>query len=474
MSSLEHEPKNCWETYSSPEHRAAMDAFAGRYLEFLTACKTERETMVYVRSRLLEAGFAESLDGSFPGNACFRVLKGKTVFIARRGVKPLSEGFRLLGAHADSPRLDLKQRPIYEDCQVSQAKTHYYGGVRKHQWLARPLALHGVVAKTDGTVIEVRIGEDPADPVFSVPDLLPHLASKQMEQKLADAFEAEKLNIILGHAPQDPACADPETCGPEQSGNGGKGKPSKVKHRVLALLNDRYGITETDLYSAELMAVPAGPARYVGLDSSLIGGYGQDDGLCVFAGLEAMLAAQTPEHAQIVLFWDKEEIGSEGATGARSKFFEFSLEDLVAAWEPGARLSRVLHASKAVSADVNAALDPDYQDVHEKMNASLLGFGPTFNKFTGHRGKVGASDAHFEYVAWMRGVMDKAGVPWQMAELGKVDLGGGGTVAKFLAEYCLDIIDFGPPVLSMHSPFELSSKADLYATLLAYTAFLQS
>jgi aspartyl aminopeptidase len=478
MSNLEHESKSCWEVYASPEHRAAMDQLAGRYLEFLTACKTERETMVYVRRRLLDAGFAETSGGSFTGDACFKVLKGKTIFIARRGKRPLSEGFRLLGAHADSPRLDLKQRPLYEDCHVSQAKTHYYGGIRKHQWLARPLALHGVVAKTDGTVIEVRIGEDPADPVFSIPDLLPHLAYKQMEQKLSDAFEAEKLNIIIGHAPQDTAVeADPTAgagAGAGDAAGGKNGKPSKIKARVLALLNERYGITETDLYSAELMAVPAGPARFVGLDSSLMGGYGQDDGLCVFAGLEALLAAPQPEHAQIVLFWDKEEIGSEGATGARSKFFEFSLEDLVAAWEPGARLSRVLDASKAVSADVNAALDPDYQDVHEKMNASLLGFGPTFNKFTGHRGKVGASDAHFEYVAWIRGVMDKAGVPWQMAELGKVDLGGGGTVAKFLAEYCMDIIDFGPPVLSMHSPFELSSKADLYATLLAYTAFLKS
>ncbi|GFK93519.1 putative M18 family aminopeptidase 1 [Fundidesulfovibrio magnetotacticus] len=463
MNPLEHESKNCWEVYSSESDRAAMDALAGRYVRFLTECKTERETIAYVRRRLLEAGFIESPDGSFSGEACFKVSHGKTAFIARKGRRPLSEGFRLLGAHADTPRLDLKQHPLYEDCNVSQAKTHYYGGIRKYQWLARPLALHGVVAKTDGSVVEVTIGENPEDPVFTIPDLLPHLAYKQVEQKVSDAFEAEKLNIIMGHAPA-----------PKDDDAKENGAKASVKKKVLALLHERYAITESDLYSAELQAVPAGPARFVGLDGSLIGGFGHDDRLCVFAGLEALLAAEAPEHAQIVLFWDKEEIGSEGSTSAGSMFFEYALEDLIAAWEPGARLSRVMEAGKAVSADVNAALDPDYQEVHEKLNACLLGHGPTFNKFTGHRGKVGASDAHPEYVAWIRGVMDAAGVPWQMAELGKVDLGGGGTVAKFLAAYCMDIIDFGPPVLSMHSPFELCSKADLHATMLAYKAFLAS
>ena len=479
MESLEHESKSCWEVYSSPQDRAAMDGLAAGYVSFLSACKTEREVMRHVRERLLGAGFAESPNGDFQGDACFRIFKGKTVFIARKGKRPLSEGFRLLGAHADSPRLDLKQRPLYEDCSVSQAKTHYYGGIRKHQWLARALALHGVVVKADGTVVEVVIGEDPADPVFTIPDLLPHLAYKQMEQKLSEAFEAEKLNIIMGHAPSE-AGNGPET-GDEaaasscaQAPKNGKDCKTKIKARVLSLLNQRYGITESDLYSAELQAVPAGPARYVGLDSSLIGGYGHDDRICVFAGLEALLAAERPEHTQIVLFWDKEEIGSEGSTGASSNFFEYCLEDLIEAWEPNARLSRVLDAAKAVSADVNAALDPDYQEVHEKMNACHLGFGPTLNKFTGHRGKVGASDAHPEYVAWIRNVLDSAGVPWQMAELGKVDLGGGGTVAKFLAKYGMDIIDFGPPVLSMHSPLELASKADLYASMLAYKAFLES
>jgi len=466
---FEHESKSCWDVYSTPEHTGAMDGLAKRYVEFLSACKTERETIAYVREKLTAAGFVRSDNGHFDGPSCFREFRDKTVFIVRQGKRSLSEGFRLVGAHADTPRVDLKQHPLYEDCNVSQAKTHYYGGIRKHQWMARALALHGVVVKTDGARVEIAIGEDPADPVFTIPDLLPHLAYKQVEQKLTDAFEAEKMNIILGHAPA--AKDDGTDKGQNNNGKNGKGR---VKAMVLALLNKRYGITESDLYSAEIQAVPAGPARFVGLDGSLIGGFGHDDRICVFATLEALLTAPQPEHTQIVLFWDKEEIGSEGSTGAKSKFFEYCLEDVIASWEPKARMSRVMHASKALSADVHGALDPDYQDVHEKLNASLLGHGPTFCKFTGHRGKVGANDAHPEYVAWLRNLLDTAGVPWQMAELGKVDLGGGGTVAKFLAVYGMDIIDFGPPVLSMHSPFEIASKADLYATMLAYQSFLGS
>lgn len=459
---LELKPQSCWERYSSKKDRAAVVRYAKRYVEFLSACKTERETVDYVRDALEKKDFAESDAGTFSGDAVFRVMKGKTVFIARRGKKPLSEGFRLLGAHADTPRIDLKQRPLYQECGVAQAKTHYYGGIRKHQWHARPLALHGTVAKKDGTVVRVCIGEDPKDPVFTILDLLPHLAYKQMEKKVSAAFEAEKLNVVLGHAPADGEKDDKENNG------------SDIKKKVLELLNERYDIVEADLYSAEMQIVPAGPARLVGLDGSLIGGYGQDDRSCVFAVLEALLSAPAPEHAQIVLFWDKEEIGSEGSTGAKSKFFEYCLEDLIDAWEPGVRPSRVYLASKALSADVHGALDPDYQDVHEKLNSATIGFGPCFCKFTGHRGKVGANDAHPEYVAWLRNVLDTAKVPWQMAELGKVDLGGGGTVAKFLAVYGMDIIDFGPPVLCMHSPFEVASAADVYASMLAYKAFLKS
>ena len=460
--------KSCWETYTDAAVQATRRELADRYVAFLTACKTERETVNHVREMLTAAGFVESPDGEFTGEAVFRVIKGKSVFVARKGKKPLRDGFRLVGAHCDTPRLDLKQRPLYEDCGVAQLKTHYYGGIRKHQWLARPLALHGVVAKKDGTLVTVTIGEDPADPVFMIPDLLPHLAYQQVEKKLSEAFEAEKLNIIIGHSPTESAKPAEEDKKDKKNGK------DPIKTKVLALLHERYNIEEADLYSAELQAVPAGAARLVGLDGALVGGYGQDDRVCVFTALSALLAAPEPEHTQIVLFWDKEEIGSEGSTGAKSHFFEYCLEDLIDAWDAGARKSRVMTAGKAMSADVHAAMDPDYQDLHEKLNSAILGYGPVFCKFTGHRGKVGANDAHPEYVAWLRNLLDEAGIPWQMAELGRVDLGGGGTVAKFLAVYGMDIIDFGPAVLSMHSPFEITSVADVHASMLAYKAFLGS
>lgn len=459
---LEYTPTNCWERYHSPEDREAMDSLAARYLDFLSTCKTEREVVEYAMLEARKAGFDENFG---QGERFMRVFKDKTLFLARRGKRPLAQGFRLLGAHGDSPRLDLKQRPLYEDCHVSQAKTHYYGGIRKHQWLARPLALHGVVVKADGQAVRVCIGEELDEPVFSVLDLLPHLAQEQNEKKLAKAFDAEKMNIILGHAP----------VAKKDGAEGDQAPKSPVKRHVLELLHRKYGIVEEDLYSAELQAVPAGAARYVGLDRACIGGYGQDDRICVFAGLEALFAQQEhPEHSQIVLIWDKEEIGSDGSTGAKSMFFEYCLEDLLQAWEPETKPREALLAAKALSTDVHAALDPDYQELHEKLNAALFGHGPVFCKFTGHRGKYSANDAHPEYVAWLRGVLVRAGVPWQMAELGKVDQGGGGTVAKYLAVYGMDVIDFGPPVLSMHSPFEISSKADLYATVKAFEAFLRS
>ncbi len=454
---LEHAPRSCWDVYDSASHRRQMEQLAARYLDFLTRCKTERETVAHVAKRAKAEGFRED----FGGKACLRANRGKTILLARRGRKPLSQGFRLVGAHADAPRIDFKQHPLYAEVQVGLAKTHYYGGIRKHQWLARPLALHGVVIKKDGSLVDVVVGEEADDPVFTIADLLPHLAYKQVEKKLSDAFDAEKLNVVLGH---EPAAQE----GTDSNGNG------RIKKRVLQILNRRYGLSEADLFSAEIQVVPAGPARFVGLDAALMGGYGQDDRISVFCAMEALFAEKAPEHAQIVLFWDKEEIGSEGSTGAQSYFFEYCLEDLIEAWEPAARKSRVFAVSEAISADVHAAVDPDYQDVHEKLNSAYLGYGPCFCKFTGHRGKVGANDAHPEYVGKLRRMLDAAGIPWQMAELGKVDLGGGGTVAKFLAKYGMDIIDMGPPVLSMHSPFELTSKADLYATLLALREFLKS
>jgi len=459
-SELEHSSRNCWDVYSSAADKKAVEACAATYIDFLTRCKTERETVDYVLAAARAAGFSETLNAKT--KAYVHAQRGKTVLLARRGKKPLSEGFRLVGAHCDTPRIDLKQHPLYEDTDIGLMKTHYYGGIRKYQWLARELALHGVVVKKDGTVVKVVVGEDPKDPVLTITDLLPHLAQKQAEQKVSDAFDAEKLNAVVGH--------EPVGRGDEKAAK----DKDRVKRRVLELLSARYGITEGDLFSAELQLVPAGPARNVGLDASMIGAYGHDDRSCVFSALQALLAEKTPEHTQLVLFWDKEEIGSEGATGAQSLFFEYALQDILDVWSPGTKLSHVFARGMAISADVNAAVDPDYMDVYEKLNAAYMGQGPCFNKFTGHRGKVGANDAHPEFVAYLRNILDAANVPWQMAELGKVDVGGGGTVAKFLAVYGMDVIDMGPAVLSMHSPFEVLGKSDLYATVQALRAFLKS
>ncbi|KAF4530800.1 hypothetical protein B566_EDAN018830 [Ephemera danica] len=453
-------PKNAWDIYSSARDTAAMGALAERYRTFLSQCKTERETIAYAKKRLQDAGFREG----FNNPMAMVTLHGKTLFAVRRGSAPLEQGLRLLCAHADSPRLDLKQHPLQEQSHVGQAKTHYYGGIRKYQWLARPLALHGVVVREGGEVIPVVLGEDPAEPVFTIADLLPHLAAHQAEQPLSKAFEGEKLNLILGHQPL-----------PKGKKTAADKEPKElVKAHILALLHKKYGIVEEDLYSAELQAVPAGPARYVGLDAALIGGYGQDDRINIFTALEAMLAGTArPYHTQCLMFWDKEEIGSEGSTGAKSRFFEYCVQDCLAAWAPRTAFSKLMLNTMAISADVHAAVDPDWQELHEKLNAAYLGHGPCFCKFTGHRGKYEANDAHPEYVSWLRRVLNAKKIPWQMAELGKVDGGGGGTVAMHLASYGMHIIDCGPPILSMHSPFEVASKVDLYATTLAFTAFLQ-
>lgn len=454
---LEYELESAWDVYNSKQDVKAMNALADRYVDFLSECKTERLVMDYVRKRINKAGFKDDLTAS----RAYTFNRNKTCFIARKGKRPLSEGFRLLGAHVDCPRLDLKQRPLYEDTDICLAKTHYYGGIRKYQWLTIPLALHGTIVKKSGEEVTLCIGEDPADPVFTITDLLPHLAHKEMGKKLEEAFEAEKLNIILGQSPTAGAKKDDE-----------KAK-EPVKRKVLELLHKKYGIAEADFLSAEVQAVPAGRARYVGLDEGIIGSYGQDDRSSVFCALEALLEEAEPEYAQIVLFWDKEEIGSDGATGAKSLFFEYCMEELADAWEPDARLSKIFMNGSALSADVSAAMDPDHKDVYEPLNAARLGYGPCFNKFTGHRGKVGANDAHPDFIGWLRRIFDDAGIPWHMSELGKVDVGGGGTVAKFLAVYGMDVIDVGVPVLSMHSPFELSSKVDIYACTLAFREFLK-
>lgn len=460
MDTFASSPKSGWEIYRSAEHREAMSALADSYIRFLSASKTERETVANVIENLKQAGYAEG----FSTSHAFVSLHGKAIFVARKGRRPLSSGIRLISAHTDSPRLDLKQHPLIEQAGVGQAKTHYYGGLRKYQWFARPLALHGVIVKANGDIIRVCLGEEENEPVFTIADLLPHLAHKDASLKLSDAFDAEKLNIILGHEPV-------------LSEEGAEEKnvtKDAVKSHILRLLNEKYGICEDDLISAELEAVPAGKARYVGLDKSIVGGYGQDDRICVYTAMQALLDAEEPEYTSCLIFWDKEEIGSDGSTGASSRFFQYCVEDMAAAWEPATPFRTIMMNTRALSGDVHAAVDPDWQDRHELKNSAFFGFGVAFCKFTGSRGKYGANDAHPEYLGWMRGVLDARTIPWQMAELGKVDVGGGGTVALFLAAYGMDVVDAGPALLGMHSPFELSSAADIYSAKLAYQAFFEA
>jgi len=420
-----------------------IEAFSRDYLTFMSRVKTEREAVAYIMGQ--------------GAKGLIRIdNRGKALALCRKGKAPLAEGVRLVVAHLDSPRLDLKVNPLYEDTELAMLKTHYYGGIKKYQWLARPLALHGVVVKEDGTSIAITIGEESDEPCFTIEDLLPHLAAKvHAEKRVSEAFQGEKLNIIFGSRP------DPEV------------KEEKVKAAILKLLKSKYGMVEQDFVSADIEIVPAGQAREVGLDRSLIGAYGQDDRVCAWTAFAAVRDAKNPPFTTIALLVDKEEIGSEGNTGAKSIFLEEVLWQLGKSFKQQIIPSRVLYRSKAISGDVNGALDPDYPEVHEKTNAARMGYGVCVTKFTGSRGKSGSSEAHAEYMGWLRALLNRRGIPWQTGELGKVDEGGGGTVAKFLAEYGMDIVDMGPALLSMHAPFELSSKVDVYSTYLAYRAFVE-
>jgi aspartyl aminopeptidase len=448
-----------WDELSA-EEVAKVWALAEDYKAFLDASKTERETIAEMAGRLSAAGF-KILDQGKSAERVFEIWKDKVLALAVPGRKPLTEGLQIIASHVDTPRLDLKQHPLYEETDLAFLKTHYYGGIKKYQWLARPLSLHGTVVLRDGRKLQIIIGEKAEDPVFSVADLLPHLARKvQMEKKLSEAIEGEKLNILVGSLP----------LGPEEV-------KERFKLAVLNRLYGQYGMVEEDLISAELQLVPSGPARDVGLDRGTIGAYGHDDRVCVFSSLKAALDLDKPEYTAIVLFFDKEEIGSEGNTSARAQILEDFLGRFFAL--QGETFSRktflkTLAGSRALSADVAGALDPDYQEVHEKRNAARMGYGLCLTKFTGSGGKYGSSDAHAEYVHWVRNLFTEKGIVWQTGELGKIDEGGGGTIAKFLATLGLEIIDCGTPVLSMHSPFELVSKADLYMTYKGYKAFLSA
>jgi aspartyl aminopeptidase len=430
--------------------------FCEGYKSFLDKAKTEREAINIIEKRLTENSFTNS-----PGHIrTFSINKGKAAAAFIKGEAQPSEGLNIIAAHIDAPRLDLKQNPLYEDVDLALLRTHYYGGIKKYQWVAVPLSMHGIIVKKDGRKIELVIGEEDDDPVFVIDDLLPHLSRKvQDEKKMADAIEGEKLTLLFGSMP---------VIGTEKEG---------IKGGVLKHLNDCYGIIEEDFVSAELEIVPAFKAKDIGIDRSMIGAYGQDDRACAYALLEALCSTYNPRRPCLAIFTDKEEIGSEGNTGIQSAFLHMTLYDILEGMDikaDDAYIRKMLFRSKALSADVNGALNPTYQDVHEKQNACLLGRGICISKFTGHGGKSGASDANAEYVGEIRNIFDQEGIIWQTGEMGKIDAGGGGTVAKHLAVYGMDIIDCGTPLLAMHSPFEISNKLDVYETFRAFTVFFKS
>jgi aspartyl aminopeptidase len=453
-------PKLVWDVLNDGQNKQ-VDQLAEDYKFFLNLAKTEREAVAAIMKKAEACGF-ENIDNA--GNRSgkyYRVFRNKCIALAVAGKKPLSAGAKIIAAHIDSPRLDLKQNPLYEEVDLAFFKTHYYGGIRKYQWMATPLALHGKIVKADGSSMDFVIGEDESDPVFTVSDLLPHLARKvQSEKKLSEAFEGEKLNVLVGSRPL-----------------GGEAIEERFKLSVLQFFKEKYGVVEEDFTSAEIEVVPAAKARDIGLDRSMIGAYGQDDRICAFSALNAILEIDKPESWGLTFFFDKEEIGSDGNTGAKSHFVENFVSDLLfknGEQDTDRNLRRVLLNSMAISADVNGALDPDYQEVHEKRNAARLGYGVCITKFTGSGGKYGSSDAGAEYLGTIRKIFNDNRIVWQTGELGKVDEGGGGTIAKFLAVYGMEIVDCGPALLSMHSPFEISSKADLFMVCKAYKAFLSS
>ena len=453
------QPKLVWDAADKKEKEQVF-GFDKEYQSFLNKAKTEREAVKIISEIARKNGFSPNPPSRHPIKL-MKSFQEKLIALSISGKKPINEGINLIVSHLDSPRLDLKQNPLYEEVDLAFMKTHYYGGIKKFQWLTRPLAIHGKVIRSDGSSLDIVVGEDDSDPVFTVSDILPHLAKKvQTDKKVSDAFVGEKLNLMVGSIPF-----------------GDKDTKDRFKLAILNLLNERFGLVEEDLISAELEVVPAGMARDVGWDRGLTGAYGHDDRSCVFTSLKAIIDIKNPQKTALVLFVDKEEVGSDGATGAKSRFLESVLADLMVSHgkEPlYHEIHKILMNSRALSADVSSALDPDFQDVHEKRNAARLGYGICLTKFTGSGGKYGASDANAEYVGWLRKLFNKKKVVWQTGETGKVDEGGGGTVAKFLATYGMEIIDCGPPVLSMHSPFEIAHKGDIYMTYKGYRAFLES
>ena len=457
------ERKSAWESYTK-EELEQLEELNKNYRAFLDKGKTERECVKEIVAQAEAAGYVNleqyrsTGEKLMPGDKVYAVGMKKIVALFQIGQTDIVEGMNILGAHIDSPRLDIKQNPLYEDTGFAYLDTHYYGGIKKYQWVTLPLALHGVVAKKDGSLLEIVIGEEEQDPVFCITDLLVHLSQEQLEKKASKVIEGEDLNILIGSQPLQ---------GEEKE---------QVKAGVLALLKEKYDIEEEDFLSAEIEVVPAGKAREAGLDRSMIMAYGQDDRVCAYTSLAAMLEVEQVKRTSCCLLVDKEEIGSVGATGMQSHFFENTVAELLDAMGCYNELvlRRVLANSKMLSSDVSAAFDPIYASAFEKKNAAYFGKGMVFNKFTGSRGKSGSNDANAEYLGQLRGIMDDSQVFFQTAELGKVDLGGGGTIAYILSLYGMDVIDSGVAVLNMHAPWEITSKADVYEAKKGYVAFLQA
>ena len=486
---MEHE--TAWKKYDEADLES-LEQLAAEYVDFISDNKTERECAATAIALAEERGY-RSLDEAVregralkAGDKVWAQAHGKALILAHLGKAPLVEGMNILGAHIDSPRLDLKQNPFSESNGLAHLDTHYYGGIKNYQWVTLPLALHGVVAKTDGSVVEVNIGEDAGDPVFCVTDLLVHLANKQMQKKGNEVVEGEDLDILFGNRPLIIDKEEVEGTEKAEDADAEADKPAyeklaekePVKAFALKLLADKYGIEEEDFLSAEIEAVPAGRARDLGFDRSMVIGYGQDDRVCAYTSLAAQLALadEVPATTSLTVLVDKEEIGSVGATGMASQFFENTVAEIMELAGEGGPLPlrRALAASSMLSSDVSAGFDPAYAAAFEPKNSAYLGRGLVFNKYTGSRGKSGSNDASAEYVARIRRVMDDAGVSFQTAELGKVDVGGGGTIAYIPAKYGMDVIDSGVPVLSMHAPWEVTSKADIYEAFKGYEAFLKN
>ena len=449
--------KSGWENVDV-EKRSKIEDISNKYMNFLNRAKTEREFIKRARELANSHGYRDIMEFETlkPGDKIYFVNREKSMYLAIIGETSIENGIHIIGSHVDSPRLDLKPNPLYEDTGLAYLKTHYYGGIKKYQWTTIPLSMHGVIVKTNGEKIEINIGEDETDPIFTITDLLPHLAQDQMEKKLKNGIDGEDLNLLIGSIPYNT-----ESCG------------EKVKLNILNILNQKYGITEQDLASSELELVPAFKARTLGLDGSMIAAYGQDDKVCAYTSLQAMMELEHVKNTAVCILADKEEIGSIGNTGMESHMFDFFISEILNKLginRPNL-LDKVFCFSKMLSSDVDAGFDPIYASVSDKTNAGFLGNGISLNKYTGARGKSGASDANAEYVAWVRNILEKNDIRYQVAELGKVDIGGGGTIAYIIANKGADVIDCGVPVLSMHAPYEVTSKYDVYSAYETYKAF---